>query len=111
MQAETMKVKIHGPEREWGVIRQGIFWMVFCILLILASFESGWILRNLQIDDTQKRVLKLENKFTDHDGRITVLEGRRPGFRLGFHPRGGSTPEGESSNSEREASGPEGKRK
>jgi hypothetical protein len=70
-----MKVKIHGPEKEWGPIRQAIFWMAFCILLTLASFEAGWILRNLQIDDTQKRVLKLETKFTDHDGRIISLEG------------------------------------
>ena len=70
-----MKVKVHGPEKDWGLIREAIFWMVFCILLGLASFEAGWIIRDFQKDETQKRVLKLETKFTDHDGRIVYLEG------------------------------------
>jgi len=70
-----MKVKIHGPGRDWTPMREAIFWMVFYILLGLASFEAGWIIRDLEKDEVQKRVLKLETKFTDHDGRITVLEG------------------------------------
>ena len=81
-----MKVKVHGPEKDWGLIREAIFWMVFCILLGLASIEAGWIIRDFlsepegslsrrQKDETQKRVLKLETKFTDHDGRIVYLEG------------------------------------
>jgi hypothetical protein len=70
-----MKIKVHGTGKDWGLIREAIFWMVFCILLGLASFEAGWIIRDFQKDETQKRVLKLETKFTDHDGRIVVLEG------------------------------------
>lgn len=69
------KIKVHGPEKDWSSIREAIFWAAFCILLGLASFEAGWIIRDFQKDDTQKRVLKLETKFTDHDGRIVVLEG------------------------------------
>jgi len=80
------KIKVHGPEKDWGSIREAIFLAAFCILLALASFEAGWIIRDFlsepeallsrrQKDETQRRVLKLETKFTDHDGRITVLEG------------------------------------
>jgi len=69
------KIKVHGPEKDWTPIREAIFLAAFCILLALASFEAGWIIRDFQKDETQKRILKLETKFTDHDGRITVLEG------------------------------------
>ena len=69
------RIKIHTLKESWGPIRQSVFWVTFCILLVMAAFEAGWILRDFQKDDTQKRVLKLETKFTDHDGRIVVLEG------------------------------------
>ncbi len=71
-----MKVKVRF-EREWGAIRQAIFWFGFCILLALASFEAGWILRDLKTDEMQKKVLKLTDQFRDHDGRITIMEGKR----------------------------------
>jgi len=69
------RIKVQGEERDWSGVREAIFWTVFCILLALASFEAGWIIRDFEKDETQKRVLKLETKFTDHDGRIVVLEG------------------------------------
>ena len=56
-------------------MREAIFWVCFCILLALASLEAGWIIRDFQKDETRGRILKLETKFTDHDGRIVVLEG------------------------------------
>jgi len=78
-----MKVKIEKcrdgfetrPIEGWGLIRQAFFWAAFCVLLALASLEAGWIIRDFQKDETQKRILKLETKFTDHDGRIVYLEG------------------------------------
>ena len=69
------RIKVHGPEKDWSFIREAIFLAAFCILLALASFEAGWIIRDFQKDETHRRVFKLETKFTDHDGRITVLEG------------------------------------
>jgi hypothetical protein len=69
------RIKVQGPKREWGIIRRAIFWAAFCLLLAIAAYEAGWISRDFQKDETQKRVLKLETKFTDHDGRIVVLEG------------------------------------
>jgi hypothetical protein len=71
-----MKVKIQ-PEKskEWGSIRQGIFWAAFCILLALAAFETGWILRDFQKDDHDSRITKLEQRTIDHSGRIVTLEG------------------------------------
>jgi hypothetical protein len=71
-----MKVKIQ-PEKskEWGQVRQGIFWTVFCILLALAMFEAGWILRDLQRDELTEKVYKHASKITDHEGRIIALEG------------------------------------
>lgn len=71
-----MKVKVR-VEREWGLIRQAIFWLGFCALLALASFEAGWIARDIQRDDTRERLTRLTDQFRDHDGRITVMEGRR----------------------------------
>jgi len=72
-----MKIKVQ-PEKpkEWGPIRQGIFWAAFCILLALAALEAGWILRDFQKDSHSDRITKLEQKFADHDGRIVILEGR-----------------------------------
>ena len=69
------RIKIHTLKESWGPIRQSVFWVAFCVLLSMAAFEAGWILRGYLKDDTRERTLKLETKFTDHDGRITVLEG------------------------------------
>ena len=74
-----MKIKVHQEKpKEWGPVRQGIFWAAFCILLALATFEAGWILRDFQKDGHSDRITKLEQKFADHDGRIVVIEGRKP---------------------------------
>ena len=69
------RIKINGPEKEWGHVREAFFWITFCLLLAIAAFEAGYIVRDFEKDETQKRVQKLETKFTDHDGRIVVLEG------------------------------------
>ena len=72
-----MKIKVHQEKlKEWGPVRQGIFWGAFCILLALAALEAGWILRDFQKDSQSDKITKLEQKFADHDGRIVILEGR-----------------------------------
>ena len=59
-------------------IRAVILWIAILVLLAIASFEGGYILRDRQKDDTRERIFGLSVKFRDHDGRITMLEGSKP---------------------------------
>ncbi len=69
-----MKVKIHRPEKEWGVIRQTIFWILFCILLVIASFEAGYLMKTFERDETKTEIQKLNGWVLDHGGRIEAIE-------------------------------------
>jgi hypothetical protein len=73
-----MNIKIKNHKVPWGKIREGIFWVVFWILLSLAAFEAGYILRDWQKDDTREIALKNDAKIKDIHGRMTVLEGPPP---------------------------------
>jgi hypothetical protein len=72
--AETMRVKIQKPEKEWGLIRQTIFWVFFCILLVIVSFEAGYLVKSFEKDNTREEVRKLNSWVVDHGGRIEALE-------------------------------------
>ena len=77
-----MKIKVHHEkQKEWGPVRQGIFWAAFCILLALAALEAGWILRDFQKDKTGERIIKIEDKYRDHDGRIVAIEGKKQSIK------------------------------
>ena len=56
-------------------MRETIIWIIFLVLLALAAFEGGYIVRDRRKDDTRERVLKLETKATDLSGRMVILEG------------------------------------
>jgi hypothetical protein len=72
----NVKIKNHGIP--WGKIREGIFWISFCILLSLAAFEAGYIVRDRQKDDTREITLKNNASVKDLHGRMTALEGPAP---------------------------------
>lgn len=69
-----MKVKIHGPEKKWGSIRQTVFWFAICILIAIAAFEGGYIMGYFDRDELKTQIRKLNSWVLDHGGRIESLE-------------------------------------
>jgi len=61
-------------KKEWGSVRETIFWLIVCALIAIASLEGGYILRSRQIDWTEGEVQKLNSWVIDHGGRIEELE-------------------------------------
>jgi hypothetical protein len=66
-------------------MRETVFWIMFCFLLALAAFESGWIVRDRQRDNTQERLLKIEERIREQGARMVVLEG--PDYASRAKPR------------------------
>ena len=56
-------------------MRSIILWVIVTVLVGISALEAGWIIRDRQKDDTRETIIKLERKFTNHEGRIVVLEG------------------------------------
>ncbi len=69
-----MKVHIHRSEKEWGPVRQTIFWVLFCIVLVIASFEAGYLTKTFERDETKAEIRKLNSWVMDHGGRIEAIE-------------------------------------
>jgi hypothetical protein len=77
------KIKVH-VERDLAAvvlrklrlsgIRQALAWILFILFFGLACFQAGYILRDLRADDSKDRILKLEDKFRNHDGRLIAVE-------------------------------------
>ena len=78
-----MNVKIKNHRIPWEKIREGFFWIAFFIILSLAAFEAGYILRDRQKDDTREITLKNDASIKDLHGRVTVLEGPPPKKTIG----------------------------
>ena len=56
-------------------------WIVMIILMILiaiGSWEFGYIYRDIRSDRLREDVIKLERIVTSHDGRIVMIEGKKP---------------------------------
>lgn len=61
-----------------NAVRETIIWVLFIFFFGLACFQAGYILRDLRSDDAKDRIVKLERKFTDHDGRLVAVEAHTP---------------------------------
>jgi hypothetical protein len=70
-----VRVRVHGPGTDWSGLREIVVLVLFILFFGLACLQAGYILRDWQKDETRERIHKLETKFTDHDGRIVLLEG------------------------------------
>ncbi len=71
---KSMKVHIRRPEKEWGPVRQTIFWIFFCIVLMIASFEAGYLVKTFEKDQMTVEIKKLNSWVMDHGGRIEAIE-------------------------------------
>ncbi len=68
-----MKVHIRRPEKEWGPVRQTIFWIFFCIVLVIASFEAGYLIKTFERDETRAEIQKVKTWVFDHGGDREAL--------------------------------------
>jgi hypothetical protein len=55
-------------------VRDKFLYIMILILVAIAFFEGGYILRNRQIDRTEAEVQKLNRWVLDHGGRLESIE-------------------------------------
>ena len=57
-----------------GYMRETIVWILFCVMLALASFGGGYIYRDEKADELRKEVYQQEKQVRDLIGRMTSVE-------------------------------------
>jgi hypothetical protein len=51
-----------------------ILYVLILVLISLVFLQAGYIVRDIERDDTRERVISLKDKFQNHEGRITSIE-------------------------------------
>lgn len=55
-------------------MRETVVWILFCVMLCLASFGWGYICRDREIDELRKEVYRLDQRVREINGKIIGIE-------------------------------------